>query len=577
MMTNIVVIGEKKGYTTNVVLQTVPDNIHQNFYIGYNSIETVDYCRIDFLNPNGKWKEFKGAGYQDYPAPYSDQFYSCHRVIEMNTPGNSPFQVSWTCSAKDLLLLSSLDLTCHYPVDTFFFTVSVPTEMNFAYHPINVERIASLKADSSVSETEVTYTFVVTTRPARTLYLPNEYYLPDTDPAIQVIITPSEYKGKETEYLNRYFTEKMVPNGNLSPESQLIFDRACNGILDKDSITDRLFRFVRDEIHYVIFNIGYGAFIPKDVNAILKSRQGDCKDMAFLLCQALNYKGIHANVALVGTVTHWTESTFPSLSSGDHMICAIQKTNGWVFLDPTIKYTNAATSCLSTQGRMAFIIGENGGLFARVPLVPAEYNKETYSFTLTQKKDTLTGQFIYTVKGLPAARLFGSISSVDPEKRLILISRLLSVKQKYVTYLPDKLVLTYDSIQVTGNVGIAKSAFHTIKGNGLMSLEILPKPLEKIITDQIPNDILLLHTLSKEVSIQITMNAPVKGIGLKSSAYQKDKYLFRLEGSQNNSTVNIRYLFSYDDAVIRKSNFAAYNEFEAYLSKLFSNVVTISQ
>jgi len=74
---------------------------------------------------------------------------------------------------------------------------------------------------------------------------------------------------------------------------------------------------------------------PRDVNEVLKNKQGDCKDISNLFCQMLNYAGISAHPALTSTISHLYQADFPSLSSFNHMISSVQYDGQFLGIDLT--------------------------------------------------------------------------------------------------------------------------------------------------------------------------------------------------------------------------------------------------
>ncbi len=96
-------------------------------------------------------------------------------------------------------------------------------------------------------------------------------------------------------------------------------------------------RFVQDEVRYLGFEEGVGAFKPTDPSITLQRRFGDCKDKTFLLHAFLQQMGIESTPLLVhsrhGKIL---PDSLPIPSLFDHIILQIKIGNSTYTVDPTI-------------------------------------------------------------------------------------------------------------------------------------------------------------------------------------------------------------------------------------------------
>lgn len=95
-------------------------------------------------------------------------------------------------------------------------------------------------------------------------------------------------------------------------------------------------RFVQDEIRYLGFEEGIGAFKPADPNQIFQRRFGDCKDKAFLLHALLHLMNISSKPVLVhaGNNAMLIEA-LPTPWAFNHVILQINIGNRVFYCDPT--------------------------------------------------------------------------------------------------------------------------------------------------------------------------------------------------------------------------------------------------
>lgn len=95
-------------------------------------------------------------------------------------------------------------------------------------------------------------------------------------------------------------------------------------------------RFVQDEIRYLGFEDGIGAFQPTDPATTLKRRFGDCKDKTFLLHALLKSMDIHSKMILVDTTQGRTlPDVLPTPFAFNHIVLQLEIGNATYFVDPT--------------------------------------------------------------------------------------------------------------------------------------------------------------------------------------------------------------------------------------------------
>lgn len=96
-------------------------------------------------------------------------------------------------------------------------------------------------------------------------------------------------------------------------------------------------RFVQDEIRYMGFEEGIGAYKPCDPNRTLQRRFGDCKDKAFLLCALLSLMDIQSQPVLVQTEDNRIlDKLLPSPLAFNHVILQIDIGDRLYRCDPTL-------------------------------------------------------------------------------------------------------------------------------------------------------------------------------------------------------------------------------------------------
>lgn len=106
---------------------------------------------------------------------------------------------------------------------------------------------------------------------------------------------------------------------------------------DKDMFANLALRFVQDEIRYLGLEIGEHTHRPHTPAEVYTRRFGDCKDKALLLATILQHENISAYVALVNSDVIKTPESEPAAPTAfDHAIVAIERSSGYIFVDPTV-------------------------------------------------------------------------------------------------------------------------------------------------------------------------------------------------------------------------------------------------
>lgn len=563
------------GYQSDVTLQSTPIKDHKCYYISYSSLEKVTDYETRYYSEKGKWKMFRKGDRRDFQAP-TDVFYSCQRILSLELPEKLPFQVNFTMKSPELFTQSHLLFFCNFPVDTFYYEIKVPKYYHFHYQLIYPEKLKYFKSDSMVGKHEIIY--YITGIPKVKGPENNE----NTQTNVRqhkclalTIITPKEYAGSETQYFNEFMLKKIQSKTPLDNQSKALIDSITGTINDQDSIMFTVFNYIRDHIKYIAVEIGYGAFIPHDVNKTLKNRQGDCKDMASLLCQALCYKGIDARLAVSSTNTQMVDMTFPSLAAGNHMICVVKKDTSWRFLDATDKTGSCWLPSWAIQGRTVLILGTENGLFQPVAASEPEINREHFSLNLKFENDSLTGSVRYVASGAVMQHLRSYFESTPQSEWPVLSSKILSSLIESASFNQTAITQTNDSSVITARTVLSPSLFTKNGQVAYLALGFLPSPMTFIHCDGIKGDIVLGYKVFRDVDVLIDMDQPYQNIILKPIRYDQDGFQYYVTATDNNGQLNIRSFFRCDKLQISEDEFPAYQKFNTFISTTLRNAITL--
>jgi hypothetical protein len=108
---------------------------------------------------------------------------------------------------------------------------------------------------------------------------------------------------------------------------------------DRDEFAVMALRYVQDHIRYLGLEMGPYTHQPHSPREVFEHSYGDCKDKSLLLATILQQERIPAYVALLSTTKKETMAkTAPSTVEFNHAIVAIERSSGYIYVDPTVSY-----------------------------------------------------------------------------------------------------------------------------------------------------------------------------------------------------------------------------------------------
>jgi hypothetical protein len=572
----IKILGLKDGFVSNVMIQSVARKNNQDFFITYSNLEIIRINSIKLFNEKkNKYKKYRPPGITDFHTP-TQEFYNSDKTKHFRLPENVPFQISFERYDPEPMFFSRLNFDSQYTIDTFYYEIYVPAALHLYYKFSGTDQLNYLKLDSLKEGGSMKYSLVCVPGKKRKYQADEEESNVVRDfCGMRMLITPVEFMGRETRYFNDWLIARIKPVTSLEAPAMKFADSITAGLSDKDSIARVLFDFVRKKIKYIDVEIGYGAFIPHDVNKILQLKQGDCKDKSNLLCQFLNYKGIQSHLAMTATAGSSFETDFPSLSSGNHMICVIGSKQEDVFLDPTEEFSVYGHTGSMTQGRMCLILDENGGRFARISQYSAPENLEHFTYKLMLSNDSIFGSFSFSFRGIPLQELKSTFVRITSGEKINFAKEYLMALAKNAYY--DRVTLTEagDSLYFSGSIRLSGHVLTRNDSIAYISLDFIPRPMEFAKEDPLSGDIALSHTICRKAEVSFERTGSMKNALLKPVSYDENGFLFSMGSSSDTGNIRVYYSFSYSDVGIRKEESAAYRKLATIISKSFGNAIKI--
>lgn len=105
----------------------------------------------------------------------------------------------------------------------------------------------------------------------------------------------------------------------------------------EEAKVNAIVRKVQDEVRYLGFESGIGAYKPNEPSRVFEQKFGDCKDKSLLLVALLRREGVTASPVLVNTSVGYTlEEELPSFNVFDHCVVSYSLAGTRYYVDPTM-------------------------------------------------------------------------------------------------------------------------------------------------------------------------------------------------------------------------------------------------
>ncbi|MFN8256154.1 MAG: transglutaminase-like domain-containing protein [Bacteroidales bacterium] len=558
----ITVIDSAKGFYSETSIEFSTNPERNLVEIDYNGLYPIDDLKLFRVN---KKKILPDFNYLISDLDIENEFFyldSKYKLIECEP--NMKYVCKYKQHSDELMYLCDIQLNQAYEVDTFEYFIKIPPGYQMIFNKVNTELLKYLSIDSSKSENNF-LVYRIVAQPAEPL---NPYtafkqnYSLIRNPELRILVTPESYKNNENAYFRKWYNELLKPVSILSPVSKKLADSLTNNLSDKDSIIDRFYSFVQRSIRYVGLYKGIGAFQPHDVNSVISSQKGDCKDVANLLCQLLKYKGINASLALTNIGNTANIFDFPSLASANHVVCAVIKDTSWLFLDATDDFNKMGAPLLSLQGRNLFIITENGYQYFKYPVLNCEKNNKSMLYNLKYDNNKFLGDFEIKYIGLSAYFIKYLKNTFSGKDFGYLLKSDLEIASAAIDYNNIALKESENSIKLTGNSELEGNILNQVGDKKYLLLSFLPFPIPQLVyRSSISDELFLENTINNTVEVTIDLQIPVNEVIFKPIDFSAPNILFKMNAFKTDKTkLKIYYEFSINEVIINKSNIYEINK-----------------
>lgn len=343
-----------------------------------------------------------------------------------------------------------------------------------------------------------------------------------------------------------------------------------------------IYQWVQQNIHYVAFENGMGGFIPREASDVYQKLYGDCKDMANLLNQMLQYAQLDSNLTWIGTRSKpYKYADVPTPQVDNHMITNVVIDGKSYFLDATDKFCPFPLPSAFIQDKEAMIgKSEKDFKIEVVPEVESNRNKTTILMKLNLENNHIVGNATATISGLNKSYLLNNLSANNQKETEIWKNVI--TKNNLKIQLESQELQKNDYQEQPSKANFKLKLEDGIKDvNGKLLLKpILLLPLKETLIDiekrkfSIENE--LAHVY--EIQYQYEMPSGYKVEFLPENA-KTDNELgsFDIQYKVSNNTITVNQKIESKKLLLETKDFVLWNSFIKALTKQYNQSIILSK
>ena len=145
----------------------------------------------------------------------------------------------------------------------------------------------------------------------------------------------------------------------VTPDLQARLAEVVGSQRTREDSLAALYRWVAQDFRYVSVSLGMAGYQPRAPEATFQTRYGDCKDKATLFVALARRMGFHAYPVLLNSDGH-VDTLLPTTGQFDHMIAAVERPGGDLFLDLTADVVPVGLLPPSEYGAFGLLVHPDG-------------------------------------------------------------------------------------------------------------------------------------------------------------------------------------------------------------------------
>lgn len=333
---------------------------------------TVNWIRV--VKPDGEVISAQPSQVQDsdIPATMGDPVYSDRKVRRVSLTGVEPGSiVDYSYTTEELKPYLPGDFYASWAVNTTTRTMR-------SNYQIDVPESFNIR----IKEQNPRFPRTVTTRNGRRIYSwaagnldreKTEAFAADSGGVFQSV----EIGGAITwADIAKWYADNARNRYTVTPKVAAKIAQVVAGSKTREDSIRAIHRWVAQDIRYVSIALGMGGYQPRAPETVIDTGFGDCKDKATLFVAALGKIGVTAYPVILSSYGI-PKRDLPTINQFDHAIAAVQKADGYQFVDLTAALVPYGLLPASEQGGFALVVHPDGRADeVLLPIDPASANRE---------------------------------------------------------------------------------------------------------------------------------------------------------------------------------------------------------
>lgn len=408
-------------------------------------------------------------------------------------------------------------------------------------------------------------------------------------PHIIYYIKSYEKNGKREELLGTpeklYQWYYSLTKGINKTDQTALNNKTLDLIKDKKTDFEKakvIYQWVQQNVHYVAFEDGMSGFVPRDASVVFEKLYGDCKDMANLLNQMLQYTKLDSHLTWIGTRGKpYKYVEVPTPLVDNHMITNVNIDGKSYFIDATDKFCPFTLPSAMIQGKEALIgISENEFKLELVPQIEPSTNKTTVLMQLKLENNNIVGNASTTVSGLNKSYLLNKLSTFNQKENEIWKNTITSNNEKIQLDIQELQKNDYQQLP-------SKASFKLKLENGIKDVngKILLKPLllfplkENLIDIEkrklsIENDFAYVYEIQYEYELPLGYKVEFIPENVKN---ENDLGSFDIQYKVIKNTILVTQKIESKKLLLETKDFVLWNSFIKSLTKQYNQSIILSK
>jgi tetratricopeptide (TPR) repeat protein len=164
---------------------------------------------------------------------------------------------------------------------------------------------------------------------------------------------------KNWDETGQWFRSLAAPRAAITPDIRQKAEELTRTAKTESEKIQNIYHYVSTNFRYIGIALGIGRIQPHSATDVLTNDYGDCKDKHTLFAALLAAVGVKAYPTLISS-TGKIDPAFPSISQFDHVITALPRDNGFLFLDTTPEVAPFGYLIAGLRDKQVLVLPDDG-------------------------------------------------------------------------------------------------------------------------------------------------------------------------------------------------------------------------